>query len=254
MMPAELASWADPDIGRLEEELASLGEELARAQAELAEAQGLLAVFTRAHGQLMAPLYAELDEIEARIAEFCAADSGRPEDRRDAHSARARARESAAAADAAAGQPPPTPPPPPEAKPLYRTLAKRCHPDLAVDEADRKRREAFITQVNEAYEHGDIGLLNRLAAEWDARKRTAPDGPDQLARLRAAVKAARAGLTQVRAELAGLAQTRLGRLLLVEHQGDLQAALKRLDFLAGEVRVTIAERRQVLADLTREQR
>lgn len=254
MMPAELASWADPDIGRLEEELAALGEDLARAEVELAEARGLLAAFTRAHGRLMAPLYAELDEIEARITEFCAADSGRPEDLRDAHSARARARESAAAADAAATQPPPAPPPPPEARPLYRMLAKHCHPDLAVGEADRKRREAFMAQVNEAYAHGDTSLLNRLAAEWDASERTAPESPDRLARLRAAVKAARAGLTQVRAELAGLAQTRLGRLLLVEHQGDLRAALKQLDFLADEVRVTIAGRRQVLADLTSQQR
>jgi hypothetical protein len=253
MMPAELASWADPDIRRLEEELAALGEELARAETELAEARGLLAAFTRAHDRLMAPLYAELDEIEARIAEFCAADSGRPEDLRDAQSARARARESAAAAGAAAQQPP-APPPPPEARPMYRTLAKRCHPDLAVDEADRKRREDFMARVNEAYARGDIGLLNRLAAEWDAPEEAASSGPDRLARLRAAVEAARTGLARVRAELAGLRQTKLGRLLFGAYQGDLQAALKRLDGLADEVRATIAERRQVLTDLAREQR
>lgn len=46
-----------------------------------------------------------------------------------------------------------------------------------------------------------------------------------------------------------MAQTELGQLLFVEHQGDMRAALKRLEALADQVRSTIAERRQVLADL-----
>jgi hypothetical protein len=87
MVSADPAPWTGPDIARLEEELAGLGEELAQAEAELAEARALLAAFTRAHGRLMAPLFAELDEIDAQIAEFCAATSGRPDDRRDAREA-----------------------------------------------------------------------------------------------------------------------------------------------------------------------
>jgi hypothetical protein len=250
MVSAEPAAWTDPDIARLEEELAGLGEELAQAEAELAEARALLAAFTRAHGRLMAPLFAELDEIDAQIAEFCAATSGRPDDRRDAREARARARESAGASDAAAGQAP-VPPPPVEARPLYRALARRCHPDLGVDEGDRERREAFMVRVNDAYSHADVDLLRLLAAEWDATGVAAlADGSrDRLSRLRASVDAARVRLAQVRAELAQMAQAELGRLLFVEHQGDMRAALKRLDALADQVRSTIEERRQVLADL-----
>ncbi len=250
MVSADSVPWTDPDIARLEEELAGLGEELAQAEAELAEARALLAAFTQAHGRLMAPLFAELDEIEAQVAEFCAATSGWPDDLRDAREARARARESAGAADTAAGQAP-VPAPPVEARPLYRALARRCHPDMGLDEADRERREAFMVRVNDAYSHGDVDLLRRLAAEWDATGAAAPADAsrDRLSRLRASVDAARGRLAQVRAELAQKAQTELGQLLFVEHQGDMRAALKRLEALAEQVRSTIAERRQVFADL-----
>jgi hypothetical protein len=251
MVSADPAPWTDPDIARLEEQLAALGEELAQAEAALAEARALLEAFTRAHGRLMAPLFAALDEIEAQIAEFCAAASSRADDLRDAQEARARAGASAGAADAAAAQPP-VPPPPAEARPLYRALARRCHPDLAVDEADRARRESIMVRVNDAYSRGDVDLLQRLAVEWNATGATAPadESRDRLSRLRASVDAARDRMARVRAELAQMAQAELGRLLFVDHQGDMRAALKRLNALADQVRSTIAVRRQVLSDLS----
>ena len=253
MADADPVLWADPEMAVLEEELTALGEELARAEAALVEARGLLKAFTRAHDRVMAPLYAELDEIEARIAEICAAGSGRPDDLRDARHARARAGGSARAAETAAGLEA-VPPPPAEARPLYRALAKRCHPDLGVDEADRERRRAFMIRVNDAYARGDIGLLRLLAREWEAAEGAVPGrdgGPDRLSRLRAAVETARGRLAQVRAELAEVTRTGLGLLLFGEQEQGMQTALERLDVLAGQLRSTIAERRQVLADLMR---
>jgi hypothetical protein len=160
------------------------------------------------------------------------------------------ARDSAGAADFAAARAS-VPPPPAEARPLYRALARRCHPDLGVDEADRERREAFMVRVNDAYSRGDVDLLQRLTADWDATATAAPPrgSRDRLSALQASVDAVRGRLARVRAELALLAQTELGRLLFVEHKGDMRAALKRLDVIADRVRSTIAERRQVLSDL-----
>lgn len=249
--------WADPEASRLQAELAVLGEELALAEAELAEARALLRVFARAHDRLLAPLHAELDEIEARIAEACAAASGHPDDIRDAKETRARARESAASADnvtGQAGQAAGPEPPSAEAKGLYRALARRCHPDLGGDDADRERRRAFMIRVNEAYAQGDVDLLRLLATEWDGGQQEAAaadgSGQDRLSRLRAMVDAVRRRLAWVRAELADVTGNGLGPLLFRERPPGLEAALGRLDALAGQLRSRIRERRQVLDDLT----
>jgi hypothetical protein len=250
MVAAELVEWDDPEIAALEAELAALGEDLAGAEAALAEARELLRVFTSAHDRVLGPLYAELDEIEARIAEACAAASDSPADVRDAQAARARANESAQAADAVPKEQ--AAPPPPEARPLYHGLARRCHPDLATDEADQRRRLAFMIRVNEAYARGDVGLLSRLSREWDETNVAAPApnaGPGRLTRLRAAVQAARRRLAQVRTELQEVTTSGLGVLLFDQQEPGLQAALTRLDALAVRLRSVIAERRQALADL-----
>jgi hypothetical protein len=55
-----------------------------------------------------------------------------------------------------------------EARKLYRELARKAHPDLAQEEAERERREEFITRVNAAYARGDEALLRELAEEWAA--------------------------------------------------------------------------------------
>lgn len=81
-----------------------LTEELATAEADLAVTRARLEAFTRQHDRMLAPLYAELDEVEAQIAERAARACGRPEDLEDAEAARERARESADAARAMAGE------------------------------------------------------------------------------------------------------------------------------------------------------
>jgi hypothetical protein len=55
-----------------------------------------------------------------------------------------------------------------EARRLYRELVRKAHPDLAQEEAEQKRRGAFIARVNEAYTQGDEEALRALAAEWEA--------------------------------------------------------------------------------------
>ncbi|HLF26975.1 MAG TPA: J domain-containing protein [Anaerolineae bacterium] len=51
-----------------------------------------------------------------------------------------------------------------ELKLLYRDLAKRAHPDLALDEADRAARGALMAEINAAYARGDQAALQALAA------------------------------------------------------------------------------------------
>jgi len=66
----------------------------------------------------------------------------------------------------------PTPPPQPldaanegEIKRLYRQLARRFHPDLALDEIDRARRTEKMTAINDAYAARSLVELIALAGE-----------------------------------------------------------------------------------------
>lgn len=51
---------------------------------------------------------------------------------------------------------------------LFRELVRQAHPDLARDEAERERRDAFIVRVNAAYARGEEQVLRELAEEWAA--------------------------------------------------------------------------------------
>ena len=52
-----------------------------------------------------------------------------------------------------------------ELKRLYRQLARRFHPDLAVDPADREYRTQLMIAINAAYVAGDLEKLRQLALE-----------------------------------------------------------------------------------------
>lgn len=144
--------------------------------------------FSRLHHQKLGPMYARLDELDARIAEAHAERSGDPEDLRKAQEARALVLPmpgvdelfhdwmdsdglSPEAAAMLTDQPvrgPKRVRPSDEARRLYRELARKAHPDLAQDEGERARRDEFIARVNAAYGLGDAAKLRELAEEWEA--------------------------------------------------------------------------------------
>ncbi|MFI9649066.1 hypothetical protein ACIHAA_22540 [Streptomyces sp. NPDC052040] len=144
--------------------------------------------FSRLHHQKLGPMYARLDELEAEIAEVRAARSGDPEDIRRAHEARSRVMPMPGVEELFHGwmdseglfpeaqamltdqpvRPPQRVRPSEEARRLYRELVRRAHPDLAQDEAERKRRDEFIARVNAAYARGDEAQLQELSEEWAA--------------------------------------------------------------------------------------
>lgn len=53
-------------------------------------------------------------------------------------------------------------------KQLYRQLARRFHPDMAIDEADREYRTQMMMAINAAYAAGDLEKLELLLLEPDA--------------------------------------------------------------------------------------
>ncbi|MEU9573992.1 hypothetical protein AB0D62_29845 [Streptomyces massasporeus] len=142
--------------------------------------------FSRLHEQKLGPVYARLEELDARILEARAVRSGDPADRQRADEARARLApipgveellhgwmdgdglfpEASAMLTDQPVRPPQRVRPSEEARKLYRDLARKAHPDLAQEEKERRRREEFITRVNAAYARGGEAELRELAAEW----------------------------------------------------------------------------------------
>ncbi|MFJ3172521.1 J domain-containing protein [Streptomyces roseus] len=144
--------------------------------------------FSRLHHQKLGPMYSRLDELDALIAEAKAARSGDAEDLRRARDARSLVMpmpgvdelfhdwmDSEGISDDASAmltdrtvRPPQRVRPTEEVRRLYRELVRQAHPDLARDEAERERRDAFIARVNAAYGRGEERLLRELAEEWAA--------------------------------------------------------------------------------------
>jgi hypothetical protein len=152
------------DQERLLEELA---DRLVSKETEFA---ALVAELTRFRGSYLArfaPLYAELDRLEAEVARLLA-DRSRDDGpaataaRAWAEEAEAQAADSASAAARAPTAPEPRLEPSPDLKSLYRQVAKAVHPDLTSDEAERARRTRVMARASEAYAAGDEQALRRI--------------------------------------------------------------------------------------------
>ena len=136
----------------------------------------------------------------------------------------------------------PTPPPQPldpaseaEIKRLYRQLARRFHPDLAVDEADRRRRTEKMTVINDAYAARSLVELVALAEE-----------PDSF------IDTGRSQAGQTEAQLVQVLKTELSRCERRLHQ--IKKELRNLRYrpsveLSIEVKLARQQGRDLLADM-----
>jgi hypothetical protein len=164
MMPAEIILLPSPSVAGLvkkRERLAAVRAALAEREADIAQIRSQLKAFEGRYLQRVGVLYAELDEIAARITErevdLYDSDSAR----RRAQQARQRAQETheaAFGADQEAEEFDPSP----SLKTLFREVAKRIHPDFASDEAEQKHFTLLMTRANQAYSCGDAETLQRM--------------------------------------------------------------------------------------------
>ena len=169
-MNAQIVRRLSPE----EEELARKREELVLLQAELAERElfmtnlrAELAAFEGRYLRQVGTLYAELDEWNAKIAERLADEKGTEESRSAAARAREQAYESDSAVHGVAAKAQDFLPSA-EMKALYREVARRVHPDLATDEADRQKREHLMAEANAAFQRGDADALRRILEEYES--------------------------------------------------------------------------------------
>ncbi|MFI6447562.1 rhodanese-like domain-containing protein [Kitasatospora sp. NPDC050543] len=252
--------WTDPEQQQLEERVAAT--ELAWLTMDV-DAQTLrveIDNFALIHHQLLGPLYARLDELDALIAEAVAARTGDPQDVHRAAEARRQVDElpdlDALFADiqeqeaAAPAQPPARVRPGRDAQRLYRDLARRAHPDLSTDPAEQQRRSAFIARVNEAYAYGDTAALEQLAEEWstDPEAAPAPDSPDRLAWLRQRLEWLNGKIAEVAAEQVRLENTAMGELLALAPQDPDRLLEELAEQLLAKAAAQQAELERLLTD------
>ncbi len=125
-----------------------------------------------------------------------------------------------------------------ELKVLYRTLARRFHPDLAANETDRAYRTDLMMSINAAYATGDLDLLNKLATEPDSITATPQTAELQAEALRREIERCEFRLAEVASERRALSQhessilmrrveraAAAGRDMLAELAADLQQAV-----------------------------
>src|SRR6185437_620976 len=137
-----------------EQELAKKRRELAILQVELTDRELLLAnlraelsAFEGRYLREVAVLYAELDDWNAKIAEFVARNTPTEGAQAKASEARAQADESYAAAHGEAAKVVDFMPSP-ELKKLFKDVVNQIHPDRAADDADRALRNRLMAEAN----------------------------------------------------------------------------------------------------------
>ncbi len=256
----------EPLLGRRPED-----QELAKKRAELSQLQSLLAdkelfltalraelsAFEQIYIRTVGKCYAELDEIEAEIAEHAA--RTQPENinaRNTATQARSQAQASRAVFDesVAAKTVSPKSSQSQTLKNLYREVAKRIHPDLSIDSTDRQQRERLMTAAIRAYEEGDEARLRAILEEYEGSPDSVKgDGPGaELVRAIRKIAQVERRLAEIQVEVDQIRATDLFELKRKVDEGAKQGRDVLKD-MASTVQAQIAERQAELRK-TRERR
>lgn len=242
-MAEEARAFSAPEqeeLDRKRAERVALEAELAQQELDLQTLRTEIAQFHVRYLRTVGVKFAELDDLEAEIAELSTPPrmaAGRvDDDHPEAEAARERARETKRQIHAAQAGPEPIGfTPSDDLKRLYRQLAKQVHPDLAVEEPERERRRFVMAEINEAYENADLDRLRELFRQWQV----SPENVEG--------EGTGADLVRIIRQIAQI-QERL-RFLAQEVASLEQADLYRLKRKADEAR---ADGRDLLMEMTEE--
>ena len=205
----------EQELARKVREQTTLEAELTERELRTANLRAELGAFERRYLHFVGARYAELDELKAQIAERLATEQ--PDNDRAqqaAREARTRADETKSTAGDRAETEPSAFEASPEMKRLYRTVAKRIHPDLTSDREDRAKRQQLMSEANEAYERGDEMRLARILTEYEhSPEAVQGEGPGaELVRVIRRISQMRSRLAEMEAELQDLLRSDLFQL------------------------------------------
>jgi chromosome segregation ATPase len=230
------------ELVRRKAQLQVLTQQLLERERGLAAYRNELAAFETRYRRALGTRYARLDELAERLDETAAADAGPllPDEDPDDPAERYPGQGVPGGQNWAWGEREPEheheprAPVSDEAKRLFRQLARRIHPDLAADAAERERRTNLMVAANDAYEQGDVAALERLLADWDASPEavTGSGAAAELERTIRRIAQVEAGMARIDEELAELEASAMGWL----RRRVEKAAREGWDLLAHMVR------------------
>jgi hypothetical protein len=225
------------ELLRRRAELAALRRTLAAQEAALARLRSQLHSFEARYIRQVGVLYVQLDEWADRIAELNNPDPA------STAGAPGLASETLTSKTPTAATESDPPAPALDLKALFREVAKRIHPDFALNARDERHRTRLMAQANEAFLRADAGLLHRMLHGHDLPL-AAPDPVAELAHTLAQISHVQNDLLALDAELNTLTLSDMADL---RHRTTLAATEGRdlLAELAAQVkgRIGLAMRR-----------
>ena len=242
------------ELARKRQEQERLEAELAECELQLASLRGELGALEQRYLKFVGSPYAELDELRAQIAERMAAEDPSNERRqRAAREARARANESRSATSAKEAERPRHFSPSPGIKKLFREVAKRIHPDLTADDADRARRQELMAEANRAYQRGDEKRLEKVLERYESSPEAVQgDGAGaELIRVIRKLSQMKTRLGEIESEVQRIVNSDL-YLLKVQDDEAQQQGRDLLAEMAEKVRKRIADSKSRLDEMAAE--
>ncbi len=244
------------DLTRRREQLQDLQRYLAILEADHDGLRAKLLGFRQRYLEALGPLMRELDEIEAQLHHATTLLAGTLKrqgvDVPVPPPPAAKAWPDIPALPEAVPLPPePAGPladlPPPSLKTLYRRAAMRLHPDLAPAGPERAVCEQRMMAVNEAYEHGDRGTLERLLLAAGELPEKVLGGPADAVRawLGLCEHLVQGRIRVVQAQTAWLQTQQMHALRVAIERAEV-GGMRPLDIMAARLRAQVAERRQEL--------
>jgi len=229
----------EQELARLDAQQKELEEQLVSAELSLETAATEIERFKQRYYRAVGRLYAELDELEAKISNARLKQAPNdPNVRAHAKASEERAKRTAEEAGFVESQPDSEPEITPTLKQAYRRAVKLMHPDLALTEKERLRRTALMAQINLAYKRGDLAAIEKLIKEYgeDPEAIVGEDVASRIVKTIRRIAQLRRRIDEVKQELEALKKTDIYRLKqTIEEQeanrgdplGDLARDLKR---------------------------
>jgi hypothetical protein len=239
MEPALRVGSAEPpeDLRNALDRLAEARASLAQEEASFAAYCRELAAFANDYGLHVGDACEALDRLTAQLEALLAQRTNQPHSRRPTIAGSAPATRPATSSVTTLAR---------SLRDLYRIAARRFHPDLAGNPADREWRAAMMRKVNAAFALGDSAALQALLDQHAVTHLIPMSRLTEIEREIAQMLARIADLCAAREQMAS---SDIGQ-LHAQATADGQDPIPFLRRLAAAVRTEILEKRALLAQLT----